>query len=109
MAFAAKTLRVDLVNILRAGGPRCEPSVLGDHFQSADRSAIAGCAAEYAQNLFARQLLAEYPPRREFRQHAFLPRGRRRLNPVGEALAEFTRKLAVNFTGIAAHPRRDFR
>ena len=58
MLLAAKALHIDLVNILRAGWTRCEPSILGDHLQTADGSAIAGRMAKYAQDLFAGQFLA---------------------------------------------------
>src|SRR5664279_4262723 len=104
MLLALKALRINLVNILRAGWTRSKPSIFCNHFQAANGSIIAGCAAEYAYYLFAGQVLAFYPLRRERRQYALLIGGRGCVNPFGEALAELAIKLAVLLAGIAAHP-----
>ena len=40
-ALSLEALRVDLVDVLRAGGPGREPAVRGHDFQSADRRVVA--------------------------------------------------------------------
>src|SRR5580692_2633068 len=53
MFFAAKTFRVNLVNILRARRPRGEPAVLRNHLDAADEFVVARCAIEFRFHFLA--------------------------------------------------------
>jgi len=39
--LTSETLSIDFINILRAGWPRGEPTFLGNHLDSTERSAVA--------------------------------------------------------------------
>src|SRR4051794_30159647 len=56
MSLAAKALGINLVHIFRAGGPRREPSVLGDDLDAAKRLAVAGSGRERVEHGLAGQL-----------------------------------------------------
>ncbi len=52
---AAKTFGVNLVDIFGAGRTGGEPAAFGDHFDAADRIAIARRGGQNVLNFFARQ------------------------------------------------------
>jgi len=54
--FAVEALRVQLVDILRAGGSRREPAVRGDHLEAADGGAVARRVHEHLLNGIAGEL-----------------------------------------------------
>ena len=70
---------------------------------------LPGASGQDALDFFASQLCRRYLLRRELRQPLLLLRGRRRLDTIVNRFAELARKLAVDFAGIAAHPRGDLR
>ena len=51
--FAAETLGIDLVNILRAGWSRSEPSAVRNHLDSAERNAVTRSGIKLCAYLFA--------------------------------------------------------
>jgi hypothetical protein len=64
---------------------------------------------EDAQHFFTGQLGRQHLLRRELRQPLFLFRGRWRINTIVGRRTELTRKLQVEFAGIAAHARGNLR
>src|SRR5471030_2133124 len=103
MVVSAETLRVDLVDVLGAGGTRGEPTAGRDHLDAADRRIVARCAVDDALDFLSAELRDAQLRRRELRQPPLLLGGGRRLDAVGRRLAELTRELAVDLAGIAAH------
>src|ERR1044072_5643873 len=67
MICSAEALRINLVNVLRAGRTRCKPSVLRHHLQPADGSAVPGRVSEDGLNFFAGQVCGSDLRRRELR------------------------------------------
>ena len=53
-----EALRINLVNVFRAGRTRRKPSTRGNDLQAANGRTIAGGLATYAQYLFAGQFVA---------------------------------------------------
>ena len=53
MVLAAKTLRVDFVDVLGAGRPGGEPAARGDHLDAADRCVVPRSAVEHLVDSFA--------------------------------------------------------
>jgi hypothetical protein len=56
MRFAGETFGVDFVDVLGARGPGREPSILGNYFEAAYRSLIAGSFRQLRGNGLARQV-----------------------------------------------------
>src|SRR2546421_11701974 len=56
VSLVLEALRVDLVDVLRAGRPRREPAAPGDDLQSADRRAVARGTGQLGPDRFAGQL-----------------------------------------------------
>ena len=57
MIVAEEAFRIDLVDILGPGGPRGEPSILGDHLDPADRLIVAGRAGQFCLDRLAAEVL----------------------------------------------------
>src|SRR5512141_344768 len=109
MVRSPEALRVNLVDILSAGGARRKPSALRHHLQPADGRTVAWRASEDGLNLLPGQLSGPDLLRRESPQNLLLLRRSRCFDAVVDGLAEFAREFAVDFAGIASHPRRNLR
>src|SRR3954471_21825945 len=55
--LVAEALRVDLVDVLGARGPRCEPAVRGHDLEAADLGAVAGRLHQLRRDRLARELV----------------------------------------------------
>src|SRR4029077_2475964 len=55
MPLILETLRVDLVNVLRAGRSRGKPAATGDNLQATDRSVVAGSTCQLGDDGLAGQ------------------------------------------------------
>ena len=109
MLLAAKTLAIDLVDILGTRRPGGEPAAGRDHLDAADGRIIARCAVQNALDLLPRQLRRVHLLRRELRQPLFLVGRCRGLNPIGGRLAEALREIDIVLARIASRARGDFR
>ena len=94
MVPAAKTLRVDLVDVLGPGGAGREPPVLGHHLDAADRRAVAGRGGEDGLDGGAGQAAGPDVARRERRQPGLLGRGRGRIDTRVDGVAEVPGEFA---------------
>ena len=56
MIGVAEALRINLVNMLRAGGPCREPAARRDDLHAAERRAVAGCSGEDRLNRLTGQI-----------------------------------------------------
>ena len=66
VVFARKALRIELVDVLRAGGTGREPSFRGGHFQSAERSAVPGRGGQHGLDGVSGEFAGGDLVRREF-------------------------------------------
>ena len=112
MIVAAKTLRVDLVDVLGARWPRREPAALVDHLQPADR--VRRCPAPCVS--IARRSARPPAPSRLTCSGDKLPRAASsaRRSPAHRCarttgVAELARQLRVDLARIASGPRRHLR
>src|SRR5260370_41975882 len=82
VSLAAKTLRIDLVDIFGARRPRAKPSAVGDDLDPAERLTVSGCGGEHPSNQPARQIPhGQLFPRKRPHQ-ALLATGVRAVPPV---------------------------
>ena len=89
MLGALEALGVDLVNIFRPRRPGGEPTVLGDHLQTANRSMVACRGGELVQYRIASHHLGFHQFRREVAQNCFLFGVRVRVQAGVETPAHF--------------------
>src|SRR5260370_15605156 len=77
VSLAAKTLRIDLVDIFGARRPRGKPSAVGDDLDPAERLTVSGCGGERRSNRLAGPFPPGEPFRRKRPQQVLLCRGGR--------------------------------
>lgn len=56
MRLSFETFSIDLINILSAGWPGCEPAGFRNHLEAADGSIIAGGPRQFGKDDVAREL-----------------------------------------------------
>jgi hypothetical protein len=105
--FSAEAFRIDFVDTFRPGGTRSEPSVLRHDLQSSHRSAVAGRVGLDALDSLAGKICRLDLACGNVGQHFLLFQRGWGLSAVVDGLTEIARKLAVNFSGIAAGARSD--
>src|SRR5260370_42250206 len=106
MAVAAKTLGVDLVDVLGAGRTGGKPSALRDDLDAADRRIVARGLREHALDRLAGHFRDPDLLRRQARQFLLLLGRRWCFDPVGRPFAELAREAALEPAGAPAGPRR---
>ncbi len=107
MLLALETFRVDLVDVLGAGGSRGKPSVFRRHLDPAERLTIAGSGGQRCPNRLAGKFFHDEPLGRKRLQHVLLRDGRGRVDPLVERRAQFIGEITEQLTGVLAGLRRD--
>src|SRR6266702_5218813 len=99
---ATKTLRVDLVDILRAGRPRGEPAEIGFDLDAAEGLAVAGRLAERGADGIAREILEAELLGRDGFQDVLLRHRRRHIDARVMGHAELGGEIIEELTRIPA-------
>src|SRR5882757_644243 len=102
MRFVAKTLGVDLVDILGARRTRREPAAFRGDFDAADGCVVARRVRQHLVDFFAHKFRGPNLCAVEQPEFFLLRRGCRRIDSIGEGFTEFAREFAVGLPGIAA-------
>src|SRR5688500_13659823 len=92
MFAAAETLRVQLVDIFRAGRTRCEPPMRSDDLQAADSRSVAGRRREHRLNRVARKVGCFDILRRKLQESCLLFLCGWRIDALIDRSAEFPRE-----------------
>src|SRR4051812_11747496 len=103
--LAAKTLRVDLVDVLGARRARGEPAVVGRDLDAAERLSVAGRGGNGRANRLAGQFFHSQLFARQRLQQILLRRCRRRVDALVERHAEFSGQVVEQLAWIAAGAR----
>src|SRR5712671_6610326 len=101
MVAPLEALRVELVDVFGARGTRREPAARSDHFQPADGRVVPRRRREPRGDPLTRELGGRDLFRRQPGEPRLLFGGRRRVDALVGALAEFRRELAVELAGVA--------
>src|SRR5215813_9359385 len=107
MCLTLEAFRVDLVDVLRAGGPGRKPAAGGYDFQPANRSLIAWGTGQFGGNWLACQIRFPHRIGRELLQFCFLLWCSWGIDARVIRRSEFCRQFAVVFSGIPACPGRN--
>src|SRR4051795_3280486 len=99
---AAKTLRIDLVDVLGARGPRGEPAEIGFDLDAAERLAVAGRLAQRGADGIAGEILQAELLGRDGLQDVFLRRGRGDVDARVMGHAELGGEVVEELARIAA-------
>src|SRR4051812_29454644 len=106
MGLVVRALGVELVDVLRSGGPRREPAALRGYFQATDRGIVARCVRHSRRNFVARQSRSLHGFGRQLLQLLLLLDGGGCVDSRIEKFAEARCKAAVMLPGIFARARR---
>src|ERR1051326_6393857 len=109
MLAALEAFRVELVERLRTGWTRGEPTVLGRHLDSADRTTVPRGRGEDGGDRLACELRHREGGRRQPGECSLLRRRRRGVDPLVYRIAELTGDLLVQRPRIAASARGHLR
>src|SRR5205807_2711160 len=102
VALILEALRVDLVDVLGAGGPGGKPSAEGYHLQAVDRRIVARSARELGGDRLAGQRRGLDGLGRQLREPSLLVGRRRRVDARIARRAELLRQLLVVLAWILA-------
>ena len=81
MIFILKALRIDLVDVLGAGRPGREPTIIGHDLQPADRGAVTWGGGQFGCDPLAGERISGNRLRRQLLQPRLLIRRRWRIDP----------------------------
>src|SRR5260221_2499854 len=107
MGRALEALRVDLVEVLGAGGTGREPAASRDHLQASDRRVVAGSARELGRDGLARERRVLDRLRRQLLQRRLLLRRRGSIDARVVRGPEFLGERTVVLAGVLPRPRGD--
>src|SRR6266446_1540496 len=107
VSLVLEALRVDLVDVLRAGRPRREPAAPGDDLQPADRLAVARGAGQLGPDRFAGQLRLHDGLEGEVRQPRLLLGRRRRIDACVVRRAELLGQRPIVLARVVSGARGD--
>src|ERR1700722_16441825 len=104
MGLVPETLRIDLVDVLGARGPRGEPAVLRRDFDPADRGVVSRRLGQHLLDAVAGERGRAYLRLVELRELFLLGRRRRSVHTIRERLAQVAGERQAGLAGIAGAP-----
>src|SRR5581483_11039661 len=105
----AEALRVDLVDVFRAGRACGEPAARGNDLKAADRGIVSGRLRENLLDRLARELLGVHLLRGQLGEPLLLLGRRASLHAIEHRRTEGARKRPIDLAGITAGPSGDLR
>src|SRR5580658_4845462 len=104
-----KTFGVNLVDFLSARRPCCKPTILGNHFDSSNRTAVSRSGGQNLQDRLTSNFSSVNVGRGQLCQSVFLFGRSGSIDAFVDWISQLAGEFTINLTGILAQARHNLR